>query len=100
MMAWDLGMKMLRINMQALIGIDAGRVFFQMNANHDNSVSWKEWKDFFKDVRKEELERIAETDGGGKFEDRAKRVKQNMLQRVKERAAGRKLLNKSTTADV
>ncbi|CAK0790345.1 unnamed protein product [Prorocentrum cordatum] len=51
MMAWDLGMVMLRINMVEVAGLPATRVFAQMNTNGDSSVSWKEWKAFFKDVR-------------------------------------------------
>jgi hypothetical protein len=89
MMAWDLGMTMLRLNMEVLTGNAANRIFHEMNKNGDNTVSWKEWKTFFKDVRKEALDRMDRENSTLTFEERVSLKKTKLLTEAKETALQR-----------
>lgn len=89
MMAWDLGMTVLRLNMEVLTGNAANRIFHEMNKNGDNTVSWKEWKTFFKDVRKEALDRMDRENSTLTFEERVSLKKTKLLTEAKETALQR-----------
>ncbi|CAK0807405.1 unnamed protein product [Prorocentrum cordatum] len=83
MMAWDLGMTMLRINMEGLTGIPATRVFHQMNTTKDSTVSWREWKDFFKDVRQETFDKM-DAMSAKSIEERAVKQQKKLLEAIQE----------------